>query len=105
MNSDEADVADLLNVSDERAKEIVQYCYENIAQMQEDKEHQQIGKSIEVMQHVGKTTGEHFFAGFILGRIVQTHMIANFGLVPFLGDDITQVEKATNGIKSHPEFG
>ena len=103
--TDEKDVAVLLNIDQHRADEIIQLCYDNIAQMQEDGVHEQMSKSIEAMRHVGKSADEQFYSGFILGRTIQTHIIAVAGLTSVLTDDVDHIERAKDKFKAHPEFG
>ena len=99
------DVAGILDIDQDRAKELVRTCYDTIAALQLKHEDGQIGKAIETLKRTGKTNREQFYIGFALGRIVQLHVIANVGLGPLLENDAAQLEKAKNGMAKHPEFG
>ena len=101
MNNTMSDITELLGLSEKRAEEIEEECYTMIAALQEQAKPNQVQKAIKSLSTAGKTQKEQFFAGFMLGRIVQINATALDGADAYVDYTAGCVAK----VKEHPEFG
>lgn len=99
------DVAEVMNVSKKRAKRLADECYKQIARLQQEDVSQQVDGVIEHVTGLCKSESEYFLTGFLLGRIVQINETALEGAAPFFNEHLASLEKATEKMREHPEFG
>jgi len=96
-----SDITELLGLSEKRAEEIEEECYTTIADLQGQGKQNQVHAAIKHLSSTDRTREEQFFAGFMLGRIVQINAAALDGSDVYIDHTANCVEK----VKAHPEFG
>jgi len=70
--SNDMNVAEVLQVTEERAEAIVKECYDVIDKMREEQRDSPMTAVLLHMKTVGLTEAEIFLSGFILGRVYQS---------------------------------
>ena len=102
------DIMNILKIDRKRADEIAVMCYDKIAKVKAAKRGTgQVGEVINFMKDVGDNDIEHYYAGFIMGRIAQVHSIVQNGIEPALESELASIEQAEfkQSLEKHPEFG
>lgn len=79
-------------------------CYSKLAEIEEHPDNGQIGETIKHMFDEGQAAEEKFFAGYILGRVVQINATLLEESAPWIQAHLEELAKAKDERKSHPEF-
>ncbi len=97
-------IPNILGIDEKRAEELMAACYSKLAEIEEKPDNGQISEAIKHMFDEGRAVEEKFFAGYILGRVVQINAALLDDATPWIQAHLEQLEKAKDERKTHPEF-